>query len=426
MRIVIIAAGTYGDVPPVVALGLGLRQAGHHVRVATYAEFGELVQSRGLEFFPLRGNPQAQQQQQETKDMMESVGNVVSYTRHAIRLHLSYMDQLLVDSWLACRGAEAIVYAINTLGGRHIAEKLRVPCYTFWYHPLNQTSAFPHPLISARLRLGGPLNRASYVAFEQFAWQCIRPTINRWRRETLDLPPAPRFGGSPAPFSSPPGWRRDTHVPFLYGYSPSVAPCPADWPAWQRVTGFWFLDHASGWQPPRDLVDFLEAGPPPVYIGFGSMIGDNPTAMTEIVRKALRLSGRRAVLVTGWGGLSDADWPDTVYRAEWLPFDWLYPRVAAVVHHGGVGTLALGMRAGVPAVVIPFTRDELYWGWQVARLGVGPTPMLRKELTAEGLAAAIQAAAGDAEMRARAIVLGRRIRSEDGVARAVEAIDAML
>ena len=416
MRIVMLAAGTYGDVPPCVALGLGLQQAGHRVLIATYAEFEDVVTSRGLEFAALRGNPQEQQQQQETKAMMASVGNIYSYMRHAMHLHLSYMHGLLVDSWLACQGADAIIFAINTLGGYHIAEKLGIPCFTFWYHPLNATTAFPHPLISARLRLGGALNRLSYTGIEQFVWQFMRPMLNRWRQGTLGLPPLSFTGGAPEPITSPRGRR----LPFLYGYSPSVAPSPPDWQPWQRVTGFWFLDRADGWQPPADLVEFIKGGPPPVCVGFGSMIGDNPTEMTEVVLKALRLAGRRAVLVTGWGGLSDISVSDDIFKIERVPYDWLFPQTAAVVHHAGVGTLALGLRAGVPTVTVPFTRDELYWGWQVAGMGVGPAPILRTQLTAERLATALRCATSDEGMRDRVAALGRRIQAEDGVARAVE------
>ena len=422
MQIVMLAAGTYGDVPPCVALGLGLQQAGHRVRIATYAEFEDLVSGHGLDFAALRGNPQEQQQQEEAKAMMASVGNVYSYMRHAIDLHLSYMHQLLIDSWRACQGADAIVFAINTLGGHHIAEKLNIPCFTFWYHPLSATTAFPQPLITARMNFGGGLNRLSYVGIEQFFWQFMRPMLNRWRQETLELPPLPLLGGALLPITSPRGRR----LPFLYGYSPSVAPSPADWQPWQRVTGFWFLDRAVDWQPPPDLVAFLGGGPPPVCVGFGSMIGDNPAAMTRIVLKALRLAGRRAVLVTGWGGLSDAELSNDIFIVDRVPYDWLFPQMAAVVHHAGVGTLALGLRAGVPTVRVPFTRDELYWGWQVAKLRVGPAPLPRTQLTAERLANAIRSATDDVSMRSRATALGKQIQREDGVARAVEVIHSYL
>jgi sterol 3beta-glucosyltransferase len=156
------------------------------------------------------------------------------------------------------------------------------------------------------------------------------------------------------------------------------------------------------------------------------MIGDNPVEMTEVVLKALRLAGRRAVLITGWGGLTNADMPDDVFKIERVPYDWLFPQTAAFVHHAGVGTLALGLRAGIPTVTVPFTRDELYWGWQVAGMRVGPAPILRTQLTAERLATAICCATSDAGMRDRVAALSRRIQAEDGVARAVDAFHQYL
>jgi UDP:flavonoid glycosyltransferase YjiC (YdhE family) len=171
-------------------------------------------------------------------------------------------------------------------------------------------------------------------------------------------------------------------------------------------------------------VDFLQSGPPPVYIGFGSMAGRDPERRAEIALEALKRSGQRGVLLTGWGGLQPRDLPDDVYAVDSVPHDWLFPQMAAVVHHGGAGTTAAGLRAGTPTVIVPFFGDQPFWGRRVAELGVGPAPIPQKQLSVERLAAAIRTAAGDPAMRARAQELGRRIRQEDGVARAVEVFHA--
>lgn len=172
---------------------------------------------------------------------------------------------------------------------------------------------------------------------------------------------------------------------------------------------------------PSGLVDFLEAGPPPVSVGFGSMNNVDPEEITTRVLDALRRSGQRGVLLTGWGGIGSADLPDEVFKTDEVPHDWLFGQVRAAVHHGGAGTTAASLRAGLPTVVVPFFPDQAFWGWRVSTTGVGPEPIPRKKLTPERLAAAILRAATDVDMEKRARLLGEKIRAEDGVAQAIEA-----
>ncbi len=192
------------------------------------------------------------------------------------------------------------------------------------------------------------------------------------------------------------------------------------------MTGYWFLDSPANWQPPQELVDFLKAGSPPVYIGFGSMSDSNPEALTKLVLDALAESGQRGVLIKGWGALSNADLPDHVFQIDSVPHDWLFPQMAAVVHHGGAGTTSAGLRAGVPSIIIPFAVDQPFWGQRVANLGVGTQPILRQELTAEKLTAAIKIATSDEAMKEKARILGQKISAENGVKQAVEIIHSHL
>jgi sterol 3beta-glucosyltransferase len=209
--------------------------------------------------------------------------------------------------------------------------------------------------------------------------------------------------------------------PVLNGWSRHILPRPPDWAAWLEVTGYWFLDRPKDWQPPSGLADFIEAGPRPVSVGFGSMVGGGAEELTDTVVRALRRAGRRGVLVSGFGGFSNADLPDDLFKVEEVPYDWLFPRVAAAVHHGGAGTTALSLRAGTPTVVMPFFTDQSFWGARVAGLGAGPRPIPRAKLSTKRLAAAILQATTDARVGERARILGEKIRAEDGVARAVEA-----
>jgi sterol 3beta-glucosyltransferase len=209
-------------------------------------------------------------------------------------------------------------------------------------------------------------------------------------------------------------------VPVLYSYSSHVIPRPNDWQETTRATGYWFLDRPSDFSAPPALVDFLTAGKPPVCIGFGSMTGRNPEQLTEIVLAALKQTRQRGILLTGWGGLSNADLPDEVFKLESIPHDWLFPQVAAVVHHGGAGTTAAVLRAGVPSIIVPFFGDQPFWGQRVAQLGVGSKPIPKKQLTVERLVATIEMAVSNQEMRDRAATLGQNIRAEDGVKEAVK------
>jgi UDP:flavonoid glycosyltransferase YjiC (YdhE family) len=263
-------------------------------------------------------------------------------------------------------------------------------------------------------RLPSFLNRFSHHLTRQIFWQGFRSADRLARRQVLQLQPAPLWG----PY-------RSTYLqgmPTLYGFSPSVIPPPPDWGEDTHVTGYWFLDPDQGWQPNSGLLAFLESGPPPVYVGFGSMGNRNPQATAALVARALDMSGQRAVLSSGWGGMEVDDLPESVFLVGSVPHTWLFPRMASVVHHGGAGTTAAGLRAGVPSVVVPFFGDQPFWGRRVHELGAGPEPIPRRHLSAGRLARAIENAVSDPGMSQRAAELGARIRNEDGLARAAAVI----
>jgi sterol 3beta-glucosyltransferase len=213
---------------------------------------------------------------------------------------------------------------------------------------------------------------------------------------------------------------------MLSAYSPSIIPHPTDWPATVAVTGYYFLDAQTDWQPSPALQAFLAAGAPPVYIGFGSMAGRNPEQLATLVLEALAQSGQRGLLLTGWGGLRPETVPDSVFVVNSAPHGWLFPRMAAVVHHGGAGTTAEGLRAGVPTVIVPFVFDQPFWGARVNALGLGPAPIPQKKLTADRLAHAIRVAVTDSGMRQRAKACGAAIRAENGIGNAVHFIQRTL
>lgn len=420
MHITLIATGTRGDVQPLLALAKGLHRAGYGVRMATHAEFETLVHEQDVEYFELHGSPS---QLMHDPALLESMGGSSRSPFTLIRGIFQAIKPLFVqgvtDVLNACQDTDALIVSLLGLyGACHVAEKLNLPLYEGYVLPGRPTRAFASPLVGADLHLGGTVNRLSQALPVQFAWWMFQPPVNHARRVVLDLPPI--------------SFRRRFHEfdrrrqPVLYGYSPSVLPKPPDWRDWHHVTGYWFLDTPPGWQPPPALADFLDDGPPPVYVGFGSLVDRAPQRTAEIVIEALQRAGQRGILSTGWGGISPSDLPDTIFKLDSVPHDWLFPRTAAVVHHGGSGTTSAGLRAGVPSILVPLAADQYLWGRCIRRLGVGPDPIPRRKLTAERLADAIRTATGSASLRDCAGAFGERIRAEDGIGQAVRIIEAAL
>jgi sterol 3beta-glucosyltransferase len=408
LNVTIVTLGTRGDVQPFVALGAGLKEAGHEVTLVTGKGFGTMVSGRGLRYVALDVDLLELAQSPEGRAALRS-------PRGALRMARGLMPtvrKMLVDQWeaAALSGADAVVYHPKAMGGYHVAEALGIPGFLALPVPaLSPTRAFPVPVLPLP-DLGGPLNKLSYGAFFRSITLPYRGMVNRWRKETLGLPALP--------LSASELELRGEPVVRLYPCSPHVVPVPSDWDESSAMSGYWFLDAGSDWRPPDELATFLEDGPPPVYVGFGSAAPD-PEGSRAATLAALRRLGLRGVLVTGRSVMASPE----VVEIEGAPHDRLFPRMAAVVHHGGAGTTAEGLRAGRPTAVFPSNfGDQLFWGRRVHALGVGPEPVPQKRLTAEGMVAAIHSITDDEGMRRRAAALGEKIQAEDGVARAVEIV----
>jgi len=415
MRIVIITIGSRGNVQPYIALGRGLINAGHTVRLAAHTDFEDLVRSNGLEFFSIRGNSQEMMGKQERREVLEK-GNFITAARYIIGSAEHALSEWMEDGLAACQGMELLISgSVGMTVSTSLAEKLQLPLLQAQIFPTAPTRAFPSVIIPQTLpNLGGLFNLISTHLVSQITWLAVRPLINRARKEILDLSPASFIGLS---HTNPP-----KGFPLLYGFSPSVIPAPADWRTEDHITGYWFLDPPDDWTPPPDLLNFLQAGSPPVYVGFGSTGSSDPAETTDLVLQALSKIQQRAILLSGWGGMQKTDLPASVFMLDSIPFSWLFSRVAAVVHHGGAGTTSAGLRAGVPSVVIPFSTEQAFWGRRIHELGVGPMPIPRSKLTVDRLARAIQDAVTNPVMLQRAAELGAKIRAEDGIADAVEVI----
>lgn len=405
--ITILAHGSRGDVQPFVALAHGLKQAGHPVRIVLNSEFEGLAAQYGLECRLLPASVQTMLETEAGQAMLKT-GSLKHSLLYFLRETRRNAREVVEASWRGCQGADLLVYSVIDLWGYDIAEKLGIPGLPVFIAPSLPTGEFPAPQGSLP-DWKGPFNRLTHRALLELVWQVMyRPLIAPFRRKTLGLRGMPHL-------------RALLHAPQLHAYSPSIIPRPSDWPDCVQVTGYWFLPTPEDWQPSPELGRFLAEGDPPIYVGFGSMANREAAGMTHLALEAGRLAGVRLVMARGWGGLAAQDEADTRnFLLDAAPHDWLFPRMAAVVHHGGAGTTAAGLRAGVPSVIIPHFGDQPFWAWRVHALGASPAPIPRKRLTPQKLAQAMLEATRDSQMRTRAQQLGERIRLENGVARAIE------
>jgi UDP:flavonoid glycosyltransferase YjiC (YdhE family) len=422
VRIAVFTLGTQGDWRPFAALGQALVRHGHSVRLTTGANFAAATRAAGLDDATLTGDFQ---------DMMRREQGAVAggmrplLMARTMRRVLKEMAAHWAEEGLAAaRDADLVIGSGSvTRLAASIAEARGLPFVQAHLQPMTPTREItpmlPRP---PRRPLPGFANRALFTALRLVGWQVIRPAIDGVVRPRLGLRPYPWYG----PYQG----YNPAQERVIYGFSRHLIPAPSDWPAeTTRVTGFWFLDEAQGYAPPPRLARFLAAGPPggpkPIYVGFGSMLSERPDALTATILAAVRASGRRVVLSTGWGGLSETTalpeglTEDDAIVVGQVPHDWLFPRMAMAVHHGGAGTTAAACRAGIPSVVIPFFfGDQPFWADRMQRLGVAPPRLAHARLTAQGLAAAIAAASAPAMVRAAAD-LGARIRAEDGTGTAI-------
>lgn len=392
MRIVIITAGSRGDVAPFTGLGRRLLDAGHRVAVAAHPAFAELVGSCGLEHRPVPGDPQ---------------GLIRDWARAASREEAQALTRAYADG-IADGVAEAVEGGADLLLTAHgpapltrtAGEAHGIPVIGTYLVPSFATGEFPLPHARNAEGRSPEDNLAAGRDALRRAEGVFAGGVTRLR-ERLGLP-----DGTP---SSAADIR-----PAFHGFSPLVVPRPADWPPGVEVTGYWWPARPRDWRPPAALVDFLQAGPPPVFIGFGSMAAGRGERLGELVTAAVQRAGVRAVVQAGWAEL-DGRGPDVLAVGD-VPHDWLFPRTAAVVHHAGAGTTAAGLRAGVPAVPVPVMYDQPFWAARLHGLGVAPRAVPFQDLTAEALADAITACLSDPALHRRAAGLGRAIAAEDGAA----------
>lgn len=403
MKIAVVCNDTRGGIQPYVALALGLQKAGHEVRAVAPSDLASMFSEAGVPVAPLSGSIKAVLQ---ASDGAAERGAIAS-----MRLASRELPQI-IQTWTketldACEGVEVITGGIGGMViGLSVAEKAGARFVESHLQPIGApTDAYPGVLLPRVPRLLGNWGRRmSHHLSDSALWMSFRRPMAVARKKVLGLSGEPNAARA---------------QPVLYGFSRYVVPVPTGRERQRFATGYWVLPTPQQFAAPPALEAFLARKGTVVTIGFGSMASRDAEGLTQLVLGAVKRAGVRAVLVSGWGGLKASDARDDAYFAESLPHEWLFPRVSAVVHHGGAGTTGTALRAGVPAVVVPFTMDQPFWGSRVEALGAGPKPIPRKQLTEARLASALQLVTADEKIRIRAATLGATLRCEDGVAEAV-------
>ncbi|KAL4981853.1 hypothetical protein BDW68DRAFT_196013 [Aspergillus falconensis] len=400
LNIVIQVVGSRGDVQPFIALGNELQRHGHRVRLATHNVFDSFVHKSGLEFYPIGGDP-SELMAYMVKDP-GLIPQMKSLRAGEIQKKRAMVGEMLRGCWDSCINndpltnvpfvADAIIVNPPSFAHVHCAQALGIPLHLMFTMPWSSTRAFPHPLADIKSSRREPklANYISYGVVEWMTWQglgdgpCLADVLK---------------------------------VPFTYCWSPALVPKPLDWPAHIDVCGFFFRSPPD-YTPPPDLDQFLRTGPPPVYIGFGSIVIEDPAAMTATLLSAVEALGVRAIISRGWSNLGTEKHSDSVFFLGDCPHEWLFRHVSAVVRHGGAGTTARGLLNGGPTVIVPFFGDQLFWGNMVASRGLGPLPILYKKLKTENLTEAIRFCL-QPEALAAAEKVAIEMSAESGVAAAV-------
>jgi UDP:flavonoid glycosyltransferase YjiC (YdhE family) len=413
-RYLLVGMGSRGDVQPLVALGDAMHRAGMDVTIGAGVNFGAWIESRGIKFAPMSVDVQVMMNSPEGIEWINNSKNSMQEGRNMKRMLDTYSEQMGHDLLQICEPADVLISNLPTFGiVAAIAEKFHKSHWFILLSPLTP-SAYPESTFQPMIpRLKTPINRLSGYIGLYFTHWVSKASTNNFRKK-LGLP----------------AWtyrdylREWTTIPLLYGVSEPVIIRDGGWHDKAAVTGYWIDPLPADYTPPAPLAQFLADGDAPVYIGFGSMSSKDPQATTELIMDAVKKAGVRAIIYSGWAGLSADDIPSHIFLLESAPHEWLFPRMSAVVHHGGAGTTAAALRAGVPSGVISHMADQPYWGRRVYELGVGEKFIRRHKLTSDKLAKMITTLTQTPSIKEKAQALGAKLRAENGVENAVRVIQS--
>lgn len=415
MLITMLTTGTRGDTQPFMALGLELKKKGYRVRIAASEAYQDFIESYGFEYAMLRGDVSKIIESGAADDAINADNPLKFFSSLKNEKMMGMMVNIQKDLHKACKGAGAIVYHPGAAIGYFAAKEMNIPSILASPFPMTPTKDYPALIFYDRPRFGKIYNKLTHHIFEWGFWKVVSGPLKKYWVQ--------QYGEGPNDFSCPYPKQRTAANPTIISSSPTVFSVSKDWPEHVHSYGNWFMDSDHSYQPEEKLERFLKAGEPPVYIGFGS-VGDKKNAgeTTALVIKALKLAGKRGIINTGGSGMNQTEEiAEDILFVKDIPHEWLFPKMSAVVHHGGAGTTAEGLRAGVPSAIIPYGNDQFAWGRKIHELGAGAKAIPRKELTAEKLSAAISYTQVN-EIRSKAQEIGKQIRAEKGAEKAAQVI----
>jgi sterol 3beta-glucosyltransferase len=408
MNTTILTYGSRGDFQPFLALSLALQKAGHVVTLAGPECFAGLATSRAVPYVSLPGDP-VELSIAFNQAESNPLGMVAAMRRHVLEIAPGVIGQAIQAS----QNADLLIHSFAfTTGAHSLARHLGIPDISIQTFPVfTPTGDYP---VAAFPNLGRMGNQFTHWLAAQIFWMGGNAGFKQIQHLLPDSFPKTLSW----PFAHP---HEQLCTPLLLAVSPSVLPPPADLPAHVSISGYFFLEEEH-YQPPDSLAEFLEAGSSPICVSFGSMVHDHAERTGRTLLDVFSRGQERAVILTGWGGWKADPVPGNILYLESVPHSWLLPRCKIIVHHGGAGTTAAGLRAGIPNIVIPHAADQPFWGRRVQALGAGPAPIPIKKLTAPRLLAALAEAASPTVLAA-AHALGLQIRAEDGLGLAVRRVE---
>lgn len=416
MKITILAVGGRGDVEPLLILGKRLSEEGFDLIVVTHHDFEGLVDSYGLKSSYIRAGIRELFQGEYGAGTYSTESNYFRSWFNFYRMFGAVLYSSAEDCWEACRsGTDLIIYSPPCLYfAPQIAEKLKITSIPVFFQPFHPTGEFPHYISPIQRNISRTFNLMTHKIADHVMWIPYLPTINRFRKNVLGLKPISVFSGYVGE------WRQSCET-FIYAFSRFVMPKPADWGSNTRITGYFFPEKEPD-TPDRSLIEFIESGDKPVFIGFSSTVLHEPGKISAILTDVFERLKKRVVLATGWSGMHDIDFPENFYKVPSVPHNSIFPKMSLIIHHGGAGSTGAAFRAGVPAIVIPFAADQYFWGLQVEKTGCGPSPLPARNLNSENLYNTLKHVLENSDYYLRSRELGCKINNEKGVENVVKLI----
>lgn len=416
-KITILAFGTRGDVQPFVALGIGLQLAGHDVSIGADPDFEKFISDYKLKFIPIQFDIKKSLRELSQDILLHSTkSSSPKLFFHTFKLMKSIVAKMATDCWEACANSEVIIpHRMALIPTYSMLEKLKQPPIIIpaQVNPMHRTQSFPSLFFPIQKNYGKTFNKITWW-YNDIINYFMRKPYDQWRKDYLNLPPFK--------FSAKEIW--------LYGISPSILSKPKDWNDTIHMTGFWKLKHSENWQPTSDLDNFLKSGPPPFCINFGSIFNDgefsNKEKIDEIILESLSRTNQRGILISTGNEARSIQSSNDIFLSNNIPFDWLFPKTAAVINHSGIGTIAAGLMSGIPSICVPIVADQFFWAHRAHSIGASTKPIPFKSLSVDLLSKAINQVVNHSNLQEKALELKKKLEKEDGVATAVEIINNYL